>query len=153
MAKKRKASDAETARLGAGLERERPDALPIAASVRRTNGSSPPIDCTRQRQRTSDAREHATTSLVFGGWRRDDHKDDNREEDDRKDDDREDDDRDKQRSRQATIARAAIARAMIARATIARATIARVTAATSNGHADRNERDHGDRKGDKKSTS
>jgi hypothetical protein len=33
--------------LGAGLERERPDALPIASSVRRTNGSSPPIDRTR----------------------------------------------------------------------------------------------------------
>lgn len=28
--------------MGAGLKRERPDALPIAVSVRRTNGSSPP---------------------------------------------------------------------------------------------------------------
>ena len=69
--------------LGAGLERERPDGLPIAASVRRTNGSSPPIDRTRRRWRTtSDAREHATTSLVFGGWRRDDRDDNDRDHDD-----------------------------------------------------------------------
>ncbi len=44
-------------------------------------------------ENTSDAREHATTSLVFGGWRRDDCEDDDRNDDDREDDNREDDDR------------------------------------------------------------
>ena len=80
--------------LGAGLERERPDALPIAASVRRTNGTSPHRSHEATTENTSDAREHATTSLGFGGWRRDDRKDDNREDDNRDDDDRNDDDRD-----------------------------------------------------------
>ena len=76
--------------LGAGLERE-PGCAAIAASVRRrTNGSFPPIDRTRRRRRTSDAREHATTSLVFGGWRR--------ESDDRESDERKGDGRNKQRS-------------------------------------------------------
>ena len=45
-------------------------------------------------ENTSDARERATTSLVFGGWRRDDHDDDDCNDDDRKDDDSEDDNRD-----------------------------------------------------------
>ncbi len=45
---------------------------------------SPPIDRTRRRRRTSDAREHATTSLVFGGWRSDDRESDDRESVDRK---------------------------------------------------------------------
>jgi hypothetical protein len=31
----------------------------------------------------SDAREHVTTSLVFGGWRRDDREDDDRDDDNR----------------------------------------------------------------------
>jgi hypothetical protein len=81
--------------LGAGLKRERPDALPIAASVRRTNGSSPPHRSHEATmENTSDAREHATTSLCFGGWRRDDREDDDREDDNHEDDNRDDDDRD-----------------------------------------------------------
>ena len=45
-------------------------------------------------ENTSDAREHATTSLCFGGWRRDDREDDDREDDNHEDDNRDDDDRD-----------------------------------------------------------
>ena len=40
-------------------------------------------------ENTSNAREHATTSLVFGGWRCDDREDDDRDDDDRDHGDRE----------------------------------------------------------------
>jgi hypothetical protein len=80
--------------LGAGLEQECPDALPIAASVRRMNGSSPPHQSHEATtENTNDAREHATTSLVFGGWRWDDREDDDHEDDNRNDDDRDHGDR------------------------------------------------------------
>jgi len=40
--------------------------------------------------------------------------------------------------------------ATVARGTFASATVARATAATGDGHADRDDRDHGDREGDTK---